>query len=69
MKGGEIVMLGVDPRHQGSGIGRQLTNRAVEWLREQGVGFAAVETGGDPGHAPARRVYEQAGFTLLPIAR
>jgi hypothetical protein len=28
-----------------------------------------VETGGDPGHAPARHVYEKTGFTLLPIAR
>jgi hypothetical protein len=30
---------------------------------------AMVETGGDAGHAPARRVYEQAGFRLLPISR
>jgi hypothetical protein len=30
---------------------------------------AMVETGGDPGHAPARDLYEQIGFTLLPIAR
>jgi hypothetical protein len=28
-----------------------------------------VETGGDPGHAPARRLYEQLGFGLFPIAR
>ncbi|MET0563631.1 MAG: GNAT family N-acetyltransferase, partial [Gaiellaceae bacterium] len=31
--------------------------------------IAVVETGGDPGHAPARAAYEAAGFTLLPIAR
>jgi RimJ/RimL family protein N-acetyltransferase len=30
---------------------------------------AMVKTGGDPGHAPARRVYEKAGYTFLPIAR
>jgi len=30
---------------------------------------AMVETGGDPGHAAARRTYEKAGFTLVPIAR
>jgi GNAT superfamily N-acetyltransferase len=69
MKGGEIVMLAVDPSRQRSGIGRHLTDTAIDWLRGQGVGFAAVETGGDPGHAAARAVYEQAGFTLLPIAR
>ncbi len=39
---------------------------------EAGAGFVAVamvETGGDSGHAPARRAYEKAGFALLPIAR
>jgi hypothetical protein len=24
-------------------------------------------TGGDPGHAPARRLYGSAGFTCLPL--
>jgi hypothetical protein len=28
-----------------------------------------VETGGDPGHAPARHTYEKSGFQLLPVAR
>lgn len=27
------------------------------------------ETGDDPGHAPARTTYAQAGFRLLPVAR
>ncbi len=31
--------------------------------------MAMVETGGDPGHAAARRTYEKAECTLLPIAR
>jgi hypothetical protein len=30
---------------------------------------AMVETGGDSGHAPARRVYEKANYTMLPVAR
>jgi hypothetical protein len=30
--------------------------------------IAVFETGGDPGHAPARALYEEVGFTLLPIA-
>jgi len=30
---------------------------------------ALVETGGDPGHAPARALYGDVGFTPLPIAR
>jgi hypothetical protein len=31
--------------------------------------IAVVETGGDPGHAPARELYAATGFTVLPIAR
>lgn len=26
-----------------------------------------VSTGGDIGHAPARRTYEKAGFTPMPV--
>ena len=33
------------------------------------VGLAVVGTGGDPGHAPARRVYEKVGFVGLPLVR
>ena len=32
-------------------------------------GLAVVGTGGDLGHAPARRVYEKAGFVGLPLVR
>jgi hypothetical protein len=28
-----------------------------------------IDTGGDAGHTSARRVYEKANYTLLPIAR
>ena len=38
-------------------------------LRGSGMRVAMVETGGDAGHAPARRAYEKAGYTLLPVAR
>ena len=31
--------------------------------------MAEVMTGGDPGHAPARRSYEKAGYTPLPLVR
>ncbi len=66
---GEISMLAVDSDHQGRGIGTALTGFALDRLKEAGMKVAMVETGGDPGHAPARRVYEKAGYTLLPIAR
>ena len=66
---GEIYMVAVDPDHQGRGVGLALTNAATEWIREAGLPVAVVETGGDDGHAPARRVYEAAGFTAMPIVR
>lgn len=66
---GEIYMVAVDPARQGQGIGTALTTFALERMRAAGMAVAMVETGGDPGHAPARSTYEKAGFRLLPIAR
>ena len=66
---GEISMLAVDPDHQGGGIGTALTKFALDRLRDAGMKVAMVETGGDPGHAAARRTYEKAGYIHLPIAR
>lgn len=66
---GEIWMVAVDPEAQGQGLGTLLTDHATDWLRGSGMRLAMIDTGGDPGHAPARRVYEKAGYTLLPIAR
>lgn len=66
---GEIVMLAVDPDHQGHGLGTALTESATDWLRDAGMLVAMIGTGGDPGHAPARRVYEKADYTLIPMAR
>lgn len=66
---GEIYMIAVDPAYQRNGVGSLLTLFALQWFKDNGMALAMVETGGDPGHAPARRIYEQAGFVHLPIAR
>jgi GNAT superfamily N-acetyltransferase len=66
---GVIEIIGVDPDYQRRGISSRLTEFATEHMRSQGMDIVVVETGGDPGHAPARTAYETAGFTLLPIAR
>jgi ribosomal protein S18 acetylase RimI-like enzyme len=66
---GEIDMVAVDPAHQRQGIGLTLTNVAIDHLRSSGCTLAVVATGGDPGHTPARRTYEAAGFTGLPLVR
>ena len=66
---GVIDIIGVDPDYQRRGIGSRLTDAALEHMRSRGMDIAVVETGGDPGHAPARAAYDAAGFTHLPIAR
>jgi GNAT superfamily N-acetyltransferase len=66
---GEVYMLAVDPDYQRRGIGTALTEFALDWMKDAGMSVAMVETGGDPGHAPARCTYEKLGFGLLPIAR
>lgn len=66
---GEIYMLAVEPAYQGVGIGTALTEFALDRIKEAGMAVALVETGGDPGHAAARRTYQKAAFVQLPIAR
>ena len=66
---GEIYMIAVDPDFQRRGIATALTGYALAWFKQAGLTTVMVETGGDPGHAPARRTYESAGFRVLPIAR
>ena len=68
-KTGEIQLIAVLPQHQNDGIATKLCNAALDQMKERGMTFAKVETGGDPSHAPARRAYEKAGFTGLPLVR
>lgn len=66
---GEVEMLAVHPDYQNQGIGTELNMFALGKMKEHGMTLAVVGTGGDPGHAPARRSYEKAGYTPLPIVR
>lgn len=66
---GEVYMIAVDPDYQCRGIGTALMEFALDKMKIAGISIAMVETGGDPGHAPARRTYERLGFGLLPITR
>jgi len=68
-KTGEVELLAVHPGYQNRGIGTELNNFALEKLKESDMKIAVVATGGDPGHAPARRSYEKAGYTALPLVR
>ena len=66
---GEIYMIAVDPDFQRRGIAKALTEHAMDYFRKAGMTTAMVETGGDPGHEPARRTYEAAGFQAFPSVR
>jgi len=66
---GEIDMIAVDPGCQRQGVATALMTYSVDYMRAAGVVVADIGTGGDPGHAPARRTYEKAGFTALPLVR
>lgn len=68
-KTGEVQLLAVHPDYQNQGIGTELNLFALEKFTESGMKLAVVGTGGDEGHAPARRSYEKAGYTGLPLVR
>ena len=68
-KTGEIELLAVHPDYQNHEIGTDLNLFALDRMRESGMKLAVVGTGGDAGHAPARRSYEKAGFIGLPLVR
>jgi len=68
-KTGEVQLLAVHPEYQNHGIGTELNLFALEKFKENCMKLAVVGTGGDEGHAPARRSYEKAGYTGLPLVR
>lgn len=66
---GEVQFLVVHPAYQNEGIGTELNCFALQKMQEAGMSVAVVGTGGDESHAPARRSYEKAGYTALPLVR
>lgn len=61
---GEIGLNAVHPCHADQGVGTRMFKFALAQMREAGMRVATVATGGDPSHAPARRAYEKAGFSV-----
>lgn len=61
---GEITLNAVHPDHGGKGVGTALYQHALAALKTAGMQLATVGAGGDPSHAPARRAYEKAGFSV-----
>ncbi|EHI73591.1 GNAT family N-acetyltransferase [Streptococcus tangpeifui] len=66
---GEIYVVAVSPKHQGRGIATRLLETACQKITQAGMKMVMVETGGDPGHLPARQTYEAFGFEPWPVAR
>jgi ribosomal protein S18 acetylase RimI-like enzyme len=66
---GEVLLLAVHPDFQNQGIGTELNLAALREMKAAGKILAEVGTGGEEGHAPARRSYEKAGYTPLPLVR
>ncbi len=58
---GEVYVVGVDPAHQGRGLGGPVTRVGLAHLA--GRGLAEVELYVDGDNTAARRTYERLGFT------
>jgi ribosomal protein S18 acetylase RimI-like enzyme len=64
---GRLQMVAVHPDARRRGIGGAVCRAALDRLRRRGVTVVHIGTGGDPFHAPARRLYESLGFTGYPV--
>jgi GNAT superfamily N-acetyltransferase len=61
---GEIGLNAVHPNQAGKGVGTRMYAFAIARMKQAHMRVATVSTGGDSSHAPARRAYEKAGFTV-----
>jgi mycothiol synthase len=64
---GEIFVIGVDPRAQGTGLGRALAIAGLHRLHERGVATGMLFTEAD--NAPALKLYRSLGFTTHRVDR
>jgi ribosomal protein S18 acetylase RimI-like enzyme len=64
---GHVEQIAVHPAYQRRGYARVLMRFAIERFRANGMVMVNVGTGGDPGHAPARALYESVGFVGVPL--
>jgi ribosomal protein S18 acetylase RimI-like enzyme len=59
---GHIDNNGVRPSRAGQGWATFMYRHVLARFRDEGLGFAHVDTGLDDAHIPARRAYEAVGF-------
>ena len=60
-RSGEVYVVGVDPAHQGRGLGGPVTRLGLAHLARLGLGEVELYVDGD--NTAARRTYERLGFT------
>ena len=58
----ELKSMRVAPGHLRRGIGRAILDHLLAEARVRGVTWVGLETGGNDAFAPARAMYEAAGF-------
>jgi ribosomal protein S18 acetylase RimI-like enzyme len=67
-RSGQIDMLAVSSAHRRQEVGRQLCRHAIQAMKADGVEVVGIGTGDDAFHFAARALYENLGFTKIPIA-
>lgn len=63
---GEVKSMRTAAAHRGSGVARALLAHIVAEARCRGYARLSLETGSQHAFAPARRLYEGAGFSYCP---
>ena len=64
-KKGFIRVLGVAPEHRRKGIGRKLSEKAIDSFKKRGI--ESVETGGVMGKPEAIKLWESMGFQQVRV--
>lgn len=65
---GQVYLLAVSSLFRNQGLGHGLCAYAFGQMKEAGIDFVGIATGDDDFHAAARALYEDLGFTKIPVA-
>lgn len=63
---GEIKSMRTVEHHRRNGVGRAMLRHIIDEARRRGYTQLSLETGTQPGFAPARRLYQAHGFVDCP---